>query len=40
VIADLAVDAPYPRDELFRTSAEYGRLCRVASDTLKRAIAA
>ena len=39
IIADLAVDAPYPRDELFRTSADYGRLCRVASDTLKKAIA-
>ena len=40
VMADLAVDAPYPRDELFRTSPEYGRLCRMASDTLKKAIAA
>ncbi len=40
VIADLAVDAPYPRDELFRTSADYARLCRMASDTLKKAIAA
>ncbi len=40
VIADLTVDAPYPRDELFRTSADYARLCRMASDTLKKAIAA
>jgi NitT/TauT family transport system ATP-binding protein len=40
IMADLAVDAPYPRDEIFRTSAEYGALCRVASETLKRAIAA
>ena len=39
IIADLAVDAPYPRDELFRTSPEYGRMCRIASDTLKKAIA-
>ena len=39
VMASLKVDAPYPRDELFRTSAEYGRLCRMASDTLKKAIA-
>jgi NitT/TauT family transport system ATP-binding protein len=38
VIADLAVDAPYPRDEDFRTSPEYGRLCRQASETLKKAI--
>jgi NitT/TauT family transport system ATP-binding protein len=40
IMADLTVDAPYPRDEIFRTSAEYGALCRVASDTLKQAIAA
>ncbi|MHB2170217.1 ABC transporter ATP-binding protein [Alsobacter sp. R-9] len=39
VMADLAVDAPYPRDDLFRTSAEYAHLCRVASETLKEAIA-
>ncbi len=40
VMADLKVDAPYPRDELFRTSAEYAQHCRVASETLKKAIAA
>jgi NitT/TauT family transport system ATP-binding protein len=40
VMAELTVDAPYPRNELFRTSPEYGRLCRLASDTLKKAIAA
>ncbi len=40
VIADLAVDVPYPRDENFRTSPEYGRLCREASQTLKKAIGA
>jgi NitT/TauT family transport system ATP-binding protein len=39
VMADLAVDAPFPRDDLFRTSADYAHLCRVASETLKRAIA-
>lgn len=39
VIADLNVDAPYPRDDLFRTSPEYARMCRIASDTLKKAIA-
>ena len=39
IMTDLKVDVPYPRDELFRTSAEYGRLCRVASETLKAAIA-
>jgi NitT/TauT family transport system ATP-binding protein len=40
IMADFAVDAPYPRDGLFRTSAEYGRICRIASDALSRAIAA
>ncbi len=40
VMADLANEAPYPRDALFRTSAEYAHLCRVASGTLKQAIAA
>jgi NitT/TauT family transport system ATP-binding protein len=40
VMADLQNDAPYPRDALFRTSAEYAHLCRVASETLKQAIAA
>jgi NitT/TauT family transport system ATP-binding protein len=39
-MADFGVDAPYPRDNLFRTSAEYGRICRIASDALSRAIAA
>ena len=28
VIRELAVDAPYPRDEVFRTSAEYAAHCR------------
>ena len=40
VMADLVNEAPYPRDGLFRTSAEYAHLCRVASETLKEAIAA
>ena len=40
IMADLTVDAPYPRDEMFRTSAEYGRLCRIASETLKAAMTA
>ena len=34
VFADLAVDAPYPRDEDFRTSAAYNDYCR---QTLGRA---
>ena len=40
VMADLDNAAPYPRDDLFRTSAEYAQLCRTASETLKAAIAA
>jgi NitT/TauT family transport system ATP-binding protein len=40
VMANLDNDAPYPRDDLFRTSAEYARLCRITSETLKKAIAA
>jgi NitT/TauT family transport system ATP-binding protein len=38
VFTELAVDAPYPRDESFRTSAEYAGFCRRASDALTRAI--
>jgi NitT/TauT family transport system ATP-binding protein len=40
VMADLKNEASYPRDTLFRTSAEYAHLCRVGSETLKQAIAA
>ncbi|MEJ0074654.1 MAG: ABC transporter ATP-binding protein [Alphaproteobacteria bacterium] len=40
VMADLRSEAPYPRDALFRTSADYAHLCRVASGTLREAIAA
>jgi NitT/TauT family transport system ATP-binding protein len=40
IVADLKIDAPYPRDSLFRTSAEYAHLCRIASENLKKAIAA
>jgi len=40
VMADLKNEASYPRDGLFRTSAEYAHLCRVASEKLKQAIAA
>ena len=31
VVAEIAVDAPYPRDEGFRTSPAYAALCREAS---------
>jgi NitT/TauT family transport system ATP-binding protein len=39
VIADVRNAAPYPREALFRTSAEYAQLCREASEILKVAIA-
>jgi NitT/TauT family transport system ATP-binding protein len=39
VASDVAVDASYPRRDSFRTSAEYARYCRVASDALARAMA-
>jgi NitT/TauT family transport system ATP-binding protein len=38
VHAELAIDAPYPRDEVFRTSPDYAALCRQASDVLVGAI--
>jgi len=38
MIADLPVDAAYPREALFRTSADYARLCRSVSAALKTAI--
>jgi NitT/TauT family transport system ATP-binding protein len=39
VFTELTVDAPYPRHESFRTSAEYARHCRIASQALSRAMA-
>ena len=36
---EIAIDAPYPRDERFRTSAEYGALCRRVSEALNAAMA-
>ena len=38
VIRELRVDAPYPRSEEFRTSAEYAAHCRAASHALHEAI--
>ncbi|MFT3800581.1 MAG: ABC transporter ATP-binding protein [Burkholderiaceae bacterium] len=37
VHADLRIDAPTPRTELYRTSAEYGRQCRQVSEALRDA---
>jgi NitT/TauT family transport system ATP-binding protein len=39
VFRELAIEAPYPRDALFRTSAEYAALCRLASQALAEASA-
>jgi len=38
VFTELMIDAPYPRDESFRTSAEYAGYCRLASDALTKAM--
>ncbi|RZV99954.1 MAG: ABC transporter ATP-binding protein [Rhodobacteraceae bacterium] len=38
VIHELTVPAPYPRDDVFRTSAEYAAHCRAASDALHDAM--
>ena len=38
VFADIAIPAPYPRDERFRTSAEYAGYCRTVSEALGRAM--
>jgi NitT/TauT family transport system ATP-binding protein len=38
VFREIAVDAPYPRDEAFRTSADYAALCRETSGVLADAI--
>ncbi len=37
VAAEIAIDAPYPRHESFRTSAEYAGYCRVVSQALAQA---
>jgi len=39
VFTELLIDAPYPRDERFRTSADYAGHCRQVSEALARAIA-
>ncbi len=37
VFEEITIDAPYPRDESFRTSAEYAALCRRVSQALAAA---
>jgi len=38
VFSELKIDAPYPRDQNFRTSAEYAAFCRRASEALAQAM--
>ena len=40
VFTELAIEAPYPRDAAFRTSADYAAICRRTSDALAGAMAA
>jgi NitT/TauT family transport system ATP-binding protein len=40
VFTELAIDAPYPRDERFRTSADYAGYCRQVSEALASAMGA
>jgi NitT/TauT family transport system ATP-binding protein len=39
VFTEIFVDAPYPRDERFRTSPEYAGFCRQAAEALAQAMA-
>jgi NitT/TauT family transport system ATP-binding protein len=39
VFTEIAIPAPYPRDEDFRTSADYARYCRLVSEALRAAMA-
>jgi NitT/TauT family transport system ATP-binding protein len=39
ISADMAVDAPFPRDEEFRLSSGYNECCRRASEALRHAMA-
>jgi NitT/TauT family transport system ATP-binding protein len=38
VFTELAIDAPHPRDQRFRTSAEYAAYCRLVSEALADAM--
>jgi NitT/TauT family transport system ATP-binding protein len=39
IVADLAISAPYPRGEIYRTSGTYNEFCRMTSAELSRAMA-
>jgi len=38
VFAEVPIAAPYPRDETFRTSADYAGYCRTVSQALSKAM--
>jgi NitT/TauT family transport system ATP-binding protein len=38
VVGDIAVDAPYPRGEVYRTSSDYAAHCREVSEALHKAM--
>ncbi len=38
IVAEIVIDAPYPRDEVYRTSAHYNEKCRIVSQALRRAM--
>jgi NitT/TauT family transport system ATP-binding protein len=40
VFAEVTIPAPYPRDEAYRTSAEYAGYCRQVAETLAQAMGA
>ena len=40
IFTEIDIDAPYPRGEHFRTSAEYAGLCRQVAEALGKAMAA
>jgi len=40
IVSDLAIAAPYPRTEAFRTSSDYAAQCRLVSTQLSEAMAA
>jgi NitT/TauT family transport system ATP-binding protein len=40
IFTEIAIDEPYPRQESFRTSANYAAYCRKVSDALHEAMAA
>jgi NitT/TauT family transport system ATP-binding protein len=40
VFTEISIDAPYPRDEQFRTSSDYAAFCRQVGEALGQAMEA